>query len=459
MPTYQEALAADPTGFVDCAAEMSSAGTDLTDHRTAYDAKVNEINAGWQDRANTAFNDDVALVDTHVEDVVSRVGEAAETLSAGGSQMASQVEQLKATDAVYRGAGFTVQPEPRVELGAVHWAAIAAAGPFGPMLQALFQARADEGTTQLRLGLAMLTVTDAVTGAALTAAAQQLKPMEDKDDTGSTIWPPVIGTEDQPKSGKDDTEGKDENDTDTDTDTAKKDPDEDGDKDAKDKDDKDKDGKKDDEEKPDPNEQDQQPETPQSEQPETEQPENQIPGTESPDSVPPVVPDYETDPGDFTAPELPENNWDPSELGGDEPLSGGLAGGGGGLGGGPAGGGLGAADAPSGGGSGVGGVIGATTASAPPMGTTGSGGRTGTGGLLGSPGARGPADPDDEFERESFLVEDPEEDVWGIGSAENNPYVDFQDEQPEAAVPPALALDETSPFTFPGFDLPGIDKP
>jgi hypothetical protein len=63
--------------------------------------------------------------------------------------------------------------------------------------------------------------------------------------------------------------------------------------------------------------------------------------------------------------------------------------------------------------------------------------------------------PDEEFERESFLTEDPEEDVWGIGTDEGNPYVDYLEEQPKQPdLPPLPPIDELPPISLPGFDLP-----
>jgi hypothetical protein len=43
--------------------------------------------------------------------------------------------------------------------------------------------------------------------------------------------------------------------------------------------------------------------------------------------------------------------------------------------------------------------------------------------MMGAGGGRGAgAGQDNEVERESFLVEDPEEDVWGIGKDDEDPY-------------------------------------
>ncbi|GAA2137145.1 WXG100 family type VII secretion target [Glycomyces algeriensis] len=468
MPAYEEALAADPTAFVDCATEMSAAGNDLTDHRAAYDTTVTTINDGWQDQANAAFNEDVDLVDEHVDGVASQVGEAAEVLSTGGSAMASQVEQLKATDAAYKGAGFVVQPAPKVELGPVHWAAIAAAGPFGPVLQAVFQARADEGTMQLTTGLAVLTAADVATGTALTAAGEALEPLEDKGPAATDCLTVKDDGEDgniekveQRADVKDETDtGKDTGKDDKGKEDEKEDDDE-KDKDGKDKEDEDKEDEDQDQDEKDqdkdedqPGEQQPQPEVP---QPDREQPENEIPGFEPPDPGP-EVPDFTADPFVPGGPDLGDP-WKPSELEESEVPAGGLAsGGGGGLG----GGGLGSTDVPSGTtGTGSGGAMGlvGTPAGGGPAGVPG--GRPGVGGgMLGAPGARGPLNPDEEYERESFLTEDPEDDVWGIGTDEGNPYVDYQEEPAmQSDLPPLPPVEELPPFTFPDFDLPEPGKP
>ncbi|MDA1359860.1 hypothetical protein O1R50_09515 [Glycomyces luteolus] len=460
MPAYEEALAADPTAFVDCAAEMSAAGTDLSDHGTEYGTKVTAINDGWQDQANAAFNDDVSIVDAHVDEVVSKVGGAAEVLHTGGSAMVSQVDQLKATDAAYKGAGFVVQPAPKVELGPVHWAAIAAAGPFGPVLQAVFQARADEGTMQLTTGLAVLTATDVATGTALTSAAGELQPLEDKGP-GATDCLPVDDEDREGNLEKVDQRADAEADKDADKKTGQDEKDQEKDVEEKDKDDQGKDEAEKDKEDEDKQEQDQaqpqQPEDPSNEvpQPEGERPQPEqpeVPGFEPPGQ--PEVPDFSTDPITPGTPDL-GSPWKPSELEDPEVPSGGLAsGGGGGL-----GGGLGSPEVPTGGpGGGSAGLV-ATPGGGSAAGTAAPGSRPGFGGgLVGAP-ARGPVNPDEEYERESFLTEDPEDDVWGIGTDEGNPYVDYQEEQPKEPELPLLPpVDELPPITFPGFDLPEPGK-
>jgi uncharacterized protein YukE len=454
MPAYEEALAADPAAFVHCATEMGAAGDDLTEHRAEYDTTVTRINDGWRDQANAAFNDDVDLVDEHVDQVVSKVGDAAEVLSTGGSAMVSQVEQLKAADAAYRGAGFIVQPAPKVELGPVHWAAIAAAGPFGPVLQAMFQARADEGTMRLTTGLAVLTATDVATGTALTAAAESLEPLEDKGP-GATDCLPVADDDGNLEKDERHTDTKADNDTGEDPGEDDKHPDEKEDernKEDQDKEQDDAERDKQDEEQRSP--QDQQPEDPRSdtEQPQDQPPADEIPGLESPDPVRPEVPDRSTDP--YT-PDLGDP-WKPTGPDDTETPSGGLASGGG------LGGGLGSPETPATGtGAGMGGTTGLVTAPAgggTPAGA--AGGRPGLGGgLVGASGARGGVAPDDEFERESYLTEDPEADVWGIGTDEGNPYVDYQEEQANVPkLPPSPPVEEP-PFTIPGFDLPEPGKP
>ncbi|WP_344492282.1 WXG100 family type VII secretion target, partial [Glycomyces endophyticus] len=339
MPTYEQALAANPAAFTDYAAEMAAAATDLTEHRAEYDSTVVAINAGWEDEANAAFNDDAVVVDEHVEEVVEQVGGAAEMLKAGGTAMESMVKQLQALDASYRGAGFTVQPAPKVELGAVHWAAIAAAGPFGPMLQALFQARADEGTMQLQLGLTVLTATDTAVGAGLTGAAEQFEPLTDK---GSGLE----RTDRRTDVAADDT-GQDGEDGRGTEDTADEDPKGGKKKGGPEDAEKQQQGKDEDEDKGEDDDRDeQQDQGPESEQEDPQQdPEQSGPETPGagPADGPPEIPGYEPPgPVDHTLPDtgpadLPdfESDWDPAELGEPADLpSGGLAGGGGGIGGG-----------------------------------------------------------------------------------------------------------------------------
>ncbi|HLU27273.1 MAG TPA: WXG100 family type VII secretion target [Glycomyces sp.] len=461
MPTYEQALAADPAAFVDYASEMREAGADLTEHQNEYNTEVGDINSGWRDQANTAFNEDVARVNVHVGEVVLHTGEAAEVLDEGGARMAAVVERLQGLDAAYRGGGFTVAPEPRVELGAVHWAAIVAAGAMGPMLHALFQARADEGTMQLQLGLAELNMTDAVTGAALTSAADLLQPLEEKSDEEPKD-PPTIEVRERPE-GEDEPGGKkrpsgEDGGSGEDGDEKKRGSDEDDKKRGSDDDERD--------EKPEPPVEPQPPQQPrEDERPEdrspsdVEPPLNPVPDAQPPDSSRPVLPDLGTNPAELSTPDTGdyESSWDPSELTGEDLTAGGLASGGGlGGGGGLGTGGLGPGELPAGGG--PSGAVGVPSAGGASPAATGSGARPGPGGMMGAPGARGGAAPDNEVERESFLREDPEEDVWGIGDAESDPYADPQERQgaTDPFPPPA---DEPFRLGLPGFDLPGTDRP
>lgn len=118
MPTYQDALSAEPSAFVGRASARTAAGS----------------------------------------------------LSATGAQMLAQCTALKFADAALKAAGFDVQPAPLVTLGALQRRAIAMAGPFGALLEAALQAQAAAGTIELQARLSLVNAADAAAGAALSTA-------------------------------------------------------------------------------------------------------------------------------------------------------------------------------------------------------------------------------------------------------------------------------------------------
>ncbi|WP_198667403.1 WXG100 family type VII secretion target, partial [Glycomyces dulcitolivorans] len=184
MPTYQDALAADPSQFLAYATEMTSAAADLAAQQTDYGARVADINVHWRDTANDAFNGEVGTVNAHLTQVIGEITTTAGSLAAAGSQMLTECTLLKAADAALKVAGFYIQPAPMVTLGALQRTAIAMAGPFGGLIEAALQAQALAGTLGLQALTTLVNAADATAGAAVSAAADLLKPLEDKTGTG-----------------------------------------------------------------------------------------------------------------------------------------------------------------------------------------------------------------------------------------------------------------------------------
>jgi hypothetical protein len=382
MPSYQDALSAQPSEFLTYASEMTAAATDLATQQTDYGAKVAEINSHWRDRANDAFNGEVGNVNTHLAQVIGEVTATATGLAGTAAQMLVECTGLKAADTALKALGFDIQPAPAVTLGPAQRTAIAMAGPFGGILEAALQAQAMAGTLGLQTLTSLINAADATAGAALTQAAELLKPLDDKTNQGKNSETHQAA-DDHSSSG---TEGSNEEDA-----------------------------AEEEEEKKEEEEQQEQQEQEQDQQHEPTQPESQQP----------TMPENPSGMEDMTQPEMPEldNPWDAPELEDPEDLSGGLASGGGGLSGGGAGG-LGGGlptgtGAPSGGGMGTATMVGAAAGGTP----TGTAPKAAGGGMMGGGGRGAGAGQGNEVERESFLIEDPEEDVWGIGhDGDDNPY-------------------------------------
>ncbi|WP_335989535.1 hypothetical protein [Glycomyces sp. MUSA5-2] len=377
MPSYQDALAAQPTEFITYASEMTAAASDLAAQQTEYGQNVAGINQHWRDTANDAFNGEVGTVTAHLGQVVGEITTTAGSLAAAGSQMLTECTLLRAADTALKAVGFDIQPAPLVTLGAAQRAAIAAAGPFGGIIEAALQAQALAGTLGLQTLTTLVNAADATAGAALTAAADLLKPLEDRTSGGDDHSMNEMA-EDHSGTGGDGSSGGG--------------------------------GEESEEEQTD----------------EEEQEEEQQPGQEDqagePGAEQPASPETPSGMEDFAQPETPdlENPWDASELD-PEDYSGGLAAGAG-LGGGPGGG--------LGGGLSTG-AAGVSAGSSVPVGATGApggvpaaaaSGAGGAGGMMGGGRGGGGGRPEDENARESTLIEDPDEDVWGIGKAADDLY-------------------------------------
>ncbi|MBO3734244.1 hypothetical protein [Glycomyces niveus] len=384
MPSYQDALSAHPSEFLTYASEMTAAATDLATQQTDYGAKVAEINSHWRDRANDAFNGEVGNVNAHLTQVIGEVTATAGSLAGTAGQMLLECTGLKAADAALKAVGFDIQPAPLVTLGPAQRTAIAMAGPFGPILEAALQAQAAAGTMGLQTLTSLINAADATAGAALSQAADLLKPLDDKS-TGGKDMEQLKAADDHSSSG-----------------TA---------------------GANEEEASEEEEEKQEEEEEKQEEQAEEAQQDRQQEQTQ-PQGEQPAMPEHPSGMEDMAQSEVPEmdNPWDASELEDPDDLAGGLASGGG-LGGGGMGGGAGGlgsglpgGGAPTGGGMGTGTMLGA------PVGTpaaAATGAKPAGGGMMGAGGGRGAGgNQDNEVERESFLTEDPEDDVWGIAKDE-----------------------------------------
>ncbi|WP_199044374.1 hypothetical protein [Glycomyces salinus] len=388
MSTYREALSARPMEFVNYGSAMTDSASELLEQQAAYRANVTDLNGHWQDGANEAFNDDADVVGEHLQRVAGQVASAAEQIATAGLNLFTDVASLKSVDEAAHAQGFNVEPAPLVMLGPRHRFEIAIAGPLGgPTLQAAYEAQAAALTASMQSGLAMVNADDATGATALNAAAEALRPL---DETGGS------------PTG-DDLHHLAEDHSDTGSDPGEEDADQDS--------------------EPDEDEEGEEPTEPEEQQP--TDPEDQGP-TDQPTA--PQAPQAPTDPGGFERPGLDEvdDPWADTEPYDPEDIGGGLASGtvpgtGGGIG--APGAGAGGLATGAGAGTGTGPSTGASPAAVPAAPTAGGTGKTGMGGpMMGAGGGRGTGRPEEESTRESKLLEDPEEDVWGVGDPEYDLY-------------------------------------
>lgn len=383
MSTYREALSAQPMEFVNYGTAMTDSASELLEQQAAYRANVTDLNGHWQDSANDAFNDDADVVGEHFQQVAGQVTSAAEQITTAGLNLFADVASLKSVDEAAHAQGFNVAPAPLVTLGPRHRFEIAIAGLLGgAALQTAYEAQAAALTTSMQTGLAMVNADDAAGATALSAALEAMRPLA---ETGGSPSGDDLHhmAEDHSAPGSDPGEEGSDEATEAEEETAE----------------------------------------PEEEQP--TEPEDQAP-TDQPAT--PQTPQTPTDPSDFEQPQVDEidDPWGDAELYDPEDLAGGLASGtapgaGGGIG--TPGAGTGGLATGAGAGTGIGPSTGAAPTSAAPAPTAGGTGKPGAGGsMMGAGGGRGGGRPDEESTRESKLLEDPEEDVWGVSDPEYDLY-------------------------------------
>jgi hypothetical protein len=170
MPTFQQALDADPAKFASSGAELMTTAGSVTGLSAKYGQEVAGLADAWQgDDYNglVRWAGQVAVFNTQVELVLMT---AAATLQAMGLSMAATVQALKFTKQTAEAVGFKVLPTPFVILGPTQWQQVSAAGPGAPAVLAAYQAGAVAYTTALMSQYAAIIAQDVACSTAVRAA-------------------------------------------------------------------------------------------------------------------------------------------------------------------------------------------------------------------------------------------------------------------------------------------------
>lgn len=165
MPNYQEVLDAAPAEFESCGDEFEGAAADLSSGREGYRSHVDGIGAAWTGADHERVREEAAVLEDELNGLEQSLGERAAILKTLGPALALAVETLQHTDQELRGAGYEVDPAPRVRCGA----SPIEPGPFGPALRALDELTAESATVLLKMMHRAVVIMDETMAEALSA--------------------------------------------------------------------------------------------------------------------------------------------------------------------------------------------------------------------------------------------------------------------------------------------------
>ncbi|THV41913.1 hypothetical protein [Glycomyces buryatensis] len=174
MPTFQQAIDADPSQFLTLGESVVQAVGELTETGVKFAESVAGLATSWQG------NDYQGLVGHagEVGSVVARSDAALLTAAAGlesmGTILAATQMALKTTKQVAEGIGYMVLPTPMVILGPGQWSLVSSAGPEAPAILAAYQAGAAVFTDALGSMYTTLIDQDTVAYGMLRAAISQI---------------------------------------------------------------------------------------------------------------------------------------------------------------------------------------------------------------------------------------------------------------------------------------------
>ncbi|THV41402.1 hypothetical protein [Glycomyces buryatensis] len=160
MPTFQQALDANPAQLMSLGAAIAAAAGKVTTLGAQHAGEVAGMGASWQ-------GDDYQEMVRWGGDVAGFIGrsDAALVVCAGalesmGATMMATVTALKATKQSAEAIGYRVLPTPMVILGPSQWSQVSSAGPAAPAVLAAYQSGAVAFTAALASMYAALIAQD-----------------------------------------------------------------------------------------------------------------------------------------------------------------------------------------------------------------------------------------------------------------------------------------------------------
>jgi hypothetical protein len=170
MPTFQQAIDADPAKFMTYGATLLQTAGEVTSLAIEYGQQVADLGATWQGDDYQGLLGWATKVATFTGGVDLVLVTAATSLEAMGATMMANVMTLKTTKQAAEGVGYRVLPTPMVILGPSQWSQVSSAGPAAPAVLAAYQAGAVAFTTALMAQYAAIVAQDIACNTAIRAA-------------------------------------------------------------------------------------------------------------------------------------------------------------------------------------------------------------------------------------------------------------------------------------------------
>ncbi|THV42951.1 hypothetical protein [Glycomyces buryatensis] len=170
MPTFQQALDADPSKFITAGVALMKAAGSVTAVSAKYGQEVADLGTSWQGQDYQGMMRWAGQVSAFTVQTNAVLMSAGATLEAMGATMMANVQLLKGTKQAAEAAGYRVLPTPFVILGPSQWSQVSSAGPAAPAVLAAYQAGAVAFATALMAQFAAIIAQDMAAQTALRAA-------------------------------------------------------------------------------------------------------------------------------------------------------------------------------------------------------------------------------------------------------------------------------------------------
>lgn len=170
MPTFQQALDANPSEFMTYGATLARAAGELTSLTAQYSQQVAALGTSWQSDEYQGLLGWAAKVAAFTAQNNAVLMTSSAALASMGATMMATVQTLKITKQMAEGIGYRVLPMPMVILGPSQWSQVSSAGPAAPAVLAAYQSGAVAFSTALSAQYAAIVAQDAAASATLRAA-------------------------------------------------------------------------------------------------------------------------------------------------------------------------------------------------------------------------------------------------------------------------------------------------